>query len=48
MQARQGVNQEREAFVAARSKSQALSAQAARHLLFGVPIARADRRCSWI
>ncbi|WP_321926033.1 aspartate aminotransferase family protein [Paraburkholderia guartelaensis] len=47
MQTRQGVNweraqrvlaREREAFVAARPKSQALSAQAAQHLLFGVPL----------
>ncbi|HEY4803576.1 MAG TPA: aminotransferase class III-fold pyridoxal phosphate-dependent enzyme, partial [Paraburkholderia sp.] len=47
MQSRQGVNwdcaqrvlaREREAFIAARPKSQALSAQAAQHLLFGVPL----------
>lgn len=47
MQDRQGVNRERaqrilarerDAFVAARPKSQALSAQAAQHLLFGVPL----------
>ncbi|MFX1764457.1 aspartate aminotransferase family protein [Paraburkholderia sp. A1RI-2L] len=47
MQDRQGVNRERaqrilarerDAFVAARPKSQALSVQAAQHLLFGVPL----------
>jgi len=47
MQSRQGVNwnraqrvlaREREAFIAARPKSRALSAQAAQHLLFGVPL----------
>ncbi|WP_321846696.1 aspartate aminotransferase family protein [Paraburkholderia bannensis] len=47
MQDRQGVNweraqrvlaRERDAFIAARPKSQALSAQAAQHLLFGVPL----------
>lgn len=47
MQDRPGVNRERaqcilarerDAFVAARPKSQALSAQAAQHLLFGVPL----------
>jgi glutamate-1-semialdehyde 2,1-aminomutase len=47
MQDRQGVNRERaqrilarerDAFVAARPKSQTLSAQAAQHLLFGVPL----------
>ncbi|WP_322011519.1 aspartate aminotransferase family protein [Paraburkholderia sp. J12] len=47
MPTRQGVNwdraqrvlaREREAFIAARPKSQALSARAAQHLLFGVPL----------
>jgi glutamate-1-semialdehyde 2,1-aminomutase len=47
MPARQGVNwdraqrvlaREREAFIAARPKSQALSARSAQHLLFGVPL----------
>jgi glutamate-1-semialdehyde 2,1-aminomutase len=47
MPARQGVNwdraqrvlaRERDAFIAARPKSQALSARAAQHLLFGVPL----------